>query len=260
MSTHALPGRGLRPGPDAWLQLGLAESRMVARDTSGLLVPIGMPVLIMVLAGLDAQEVVPGWGGMTVFDVYVVPLVLVMVVALVGVVNMPSFLATYRKTGVLRRLAVTPVHPAMVLVAQLLTSLVQTILGVAIALGVAATMFGLAAPRDLAAVVGVMTLATAAMYALGMLVAAVAPTPNASVALGLTIFFAIGATGGLFTSMEALPDAMASVGRVLPFGAAHESLQAAWLGQALPLTPLLALAATAVVAGALAAVWFRWDR
>lgn len=48
---------------------------------------------------------------------FVLPLVLIMVIATIGVVNMPSFLAYYRRAGILRRLAVTPASPVMVLVA-----------------------------------------------------------------------------------------------------------------------------------------------
>src|SRR5690606_15538093 len=124
------------------------------------------------------------------------------VIAMIGVVNMPSFLAVYRTSGVLRRLSVTPVHPAMVLVAQVITSVVQTAIGVALALTVGRLAFGLHAPRNLWAAIGVFVLAAAAMYALGMLVAAIAPTANASVAIGLATFFAMGAVGGMFGSTD----------------------------------------------------------
>lgn len=259
MSDQPLPTTSLRPGPEAWGQLVLAEIRSVVRDTSGLIVPLGMPLLIMVMFGMNATDPIPDLDGLTGFDVHVVPLVSVMVIALIGVVNMPSHLATYRRTGVLRRLAVTPVHPAMVLVAQVVTSLIQTLVGLALAVGVGAALYGLAAPRSLGTAITAVVLVIVAMYAVGMLVAAIAPTPQSSAAIGLVVFFAIGATGGLFGSMDMLPDAMAAVGRVLPFGGGFEALQAAWIGTAVPTTAWVGLAATTVVAGGLSAVWFRWE-
>lgn len=249
----------VRPGADAWIQLVLAELRMVARDTAGLVVPLGMPVLIMVMFALgDIHEPLDGLAGRTPFEVYVVPLALTMVVAVIGVVNMPSFLATYRKTGVLQRLSVTPAHPAMVLVAQVITSLVQTVAGVGIALGVAAAAFGLGAPARPGAAIAIGSLVAAAMYALGMLVAAISPTANASVAIGLVVFFAMGAVGGMFGPVENLPAVLARVGEVLPFGASIASLQAAWIGRGVEVVHLASLGTTTLVASVVAAVTFRW--
>jgi ABC-2 type transport system permease protein len=247
-----------RPGPRAWLMLIRCEAKMVVRDTAGLVVPIGLPLLILVMsAGSAADATLPG--GRTALEVFVLPLVLTVVVATIGVINMPSFLAYYRRTGILRRLAVTPASPAMVLVAQVVVSVVQTAIGVTAALAVAVLGFGAALPDDPGAALGVFALATAALYAVGMLVAASAPTPNSAVAIGLIVFFALGALGGLFGGRDSLPDALAAVGERLPFGAAVEAMSAVWAGTAVQPTHLLSLGITTVVGAAVAAVLFRWD-
>lgn len=250
-----------RPGPAAWWQLILAESRSVIRDTAGLIVPIGMPSLLIVTQGASyADEHVPGTGGRSIFEFSVLPLMLVMVVALVGVVNMPSFLAHYRHSGILKRLATTPAHPSMVLVAQVVTSLVQTLIGVAIAIGISAALFGLVGPANLPATITVFALVCAAMYALGMIVAAISPTPNAAVAIGLVLFFGIAAVGGLFGGPANLPDAVAELGRWLPYGAGFDALHHAWLGETVPWKPIAALAGFTAVGTACAARFFRWTR
>ncbi|MBP2435806.1 ABC transporter permease [Microbacterium amylolyticum] len=249
------------PGIGAWAQLTLSEIKSVMRDTAGLVVPIGMPSLFLVVQGFStSEETLPFAGGRSVLEVYVLPLMLVMVVALIGVVNMPSFLATYRKEGLLKRLAATPARPAMVLVAQVMTSVVQTLLGVGIALGISAAMFGLIGPERLLATIGVFLLICAAMYAVGMMVAAFAPTPNASVAIGLVAFFLFGALGGLFGGADALPDQIRIIGEWTPFGAGATALQSAWIGETVPWQTLTALAAATVI-GALCAIrFFRWSR
>jgi uncharacterized membrane protein len=135
----------------------------------GLVIPLGLPLLILVMSGMTAaDEELPGLDGMTAFEAYVVPLVMIMVVAVIGVVNMPSFLAGYRKYRVLRRLAVTPANPLMVLGAQVGSSGIHTGVGIGIALTAGWGAFDLQAPHRLAATVGVVVLAAAAMYALGM--------------------------------------------------------------------------------------------
>lgn len=249
------------PGVNAWAHLTMAELKSVVRDTAGLVVPIGMPSLFLIVQGFSAStETLPFAGGRSVLEVFVLPLMLVMVIALIGVVNMPSFLATYRKEGLLKRLAATPARPSMVLVAQVITSLVQTLIGVGIALGISVAMFGLVGPERPLATIGVFFLICAAMYAVGMVVAAFAPTTNASVAIGLAAFFLLGAIGGLFGGVDALPEPIRMIGEWTPFGAGATALQSAWIGETVPWQTLTALAAATVI-GALCAIrFFRWSR
>ncbi|ACQ82043.1 ABC-2 type transporter [Beutenbergia cavernae DSM 12333] len=255
---QAIPAR--RPGPRAWVALVGAESRMVVRDTAGLVVPIALPLLFLVMNSLGVPtDPLPGAGGMSAFDVFVVPLILTIVIATIGVVNMPSFLAYYRKGGVLRRLAVTPASPGMILVAQVITSALQTIVGIALALGVAVLWLGAQLPARPGLAIGVLALAAAAMYALGMAVAALAPSGNAATATGLGLFFALGAIGGMFGPTTNLPDGVARVGEMLPFGASVQALSAAWVGQVPEPQHLVALAVTVVVSGGVAARFFRWE-
>ncbi|WP_456598556.1 ABC transporter permease [Blastococcus sp. SYSU DS0616] len=257
MSTEATMRRH-RPGLTSWLTLITCEAKMVARDTSGLVVPIVVPLLILVMnASAAGDEVVTN--GRTVFDVFVLPLVFTIVVATIGIINLPSFLAYYRRTGILRRLAVTPASPVMVLAAQVAVGVFQALIGIALALALAVGVLDANLPVRLGVATGVLLLAMAAMYAVGMIVAATAPTPNSAVAIGLVTFFALGALGGLFGGRDSLPDALALLGERLPFGAAVQALSSAWAGVAVDPLHLLSLGATTVVGVVLAAALFRWD-
>lgn len=249
-----------RPSARAWALLTWTEAKLVTRDIAGLVIPLFLPMLIMVMYGLGANgEGTERFRGVPAFDAYVVPMTLVMVVAIIGMVNMPAVLAAYRVSGVLRRLEVTPAHPAMILVAQMAAALVQVLVGVVLALLVARLAFDMSMPRDPLPAIGVFCLVTVTMYALGMLVAAIAPTTNAAVAIGLVLFFATMALGGGFGPRENLPDDLAALGEHLPYGAGLEALSATWMGVAPDLWHLAALAGAAVLAGAAAAKTFRWS-
>jgi ABC-2 type transport system permease protein len=247
-----------RPGPRAWAALVAAEARMVARDTAGLVIPLGLPLLILVMNGLSTRGQAAA-DGVSVFERYVMPLVLTIVIATVGVVNMPSFLAYYRRGKVLRRLAVTPANPGMILAAQVVVSLAQSLVGVVIGVGAAMLFFDAGLPERPGTALAVFGLASLTMYAVGMLVAAVAPTGNAAVAIGLTLFFAFGATGGMFGSVDDLPRPVAAVGELLPFGAAVESVGAAWVGAPQDPAHLAGMGAAIVLSTLVAVRWFRWD-
>ncbi|QTX05390.1 ABC transporter permease [Agromyces archimandritae] len=251
------PARIARPGPRSWLVLMACEAKMVARDTAGLIVPLGMPLLILVMSAQSAAS--EPVGGLTALEVFVLPLVFTVVIASIGVINMPSFLAYYRRSGILRRLAVTPASPAMVLVAQAVVSLAQALVGISVAFAVAVFAFGARPPLDPVGAAMAVALGIAAMYAVGMLVAALAPTPNSAVAIGLVAFFALGALGGLFGGMTTLPEPLAAVGEVLPFGASVQALSAAWAGWPIEPASLIALSAATLVCGGAAAAAFRWE-
>jgi ABC-2 type transport system permease protein len=247
-----------RPGVRAWLTLVVCEAKMVVRDTSGLVVPVLLPLLILVMSARSASDQVVS-GRFTALEAYVLPLVLTMVLATIGIINMPSFLAYYRRTGILRRLAVTPASPALVLVAQVVVSVLQALVGLAGALAVAFLVFGARPPAHLGTAFAVYGLAMVAMYAVGMIVAAVAPTPNSAVAIGLIAFFALGALGGMFGGPGSLPEAVAVLGERLPFGAAVGALAAAWVGAAVEPAHLISLGVTTVVGAVTAGLLFRWD-
>lgn len=252
---HAAP----RPGLRATGALVRAEMRMVTRDTAGLIVPIALPVLVLVMNGSGTSTEIVGPGAVTAFDRFVLPLALTMIIAVIGIVNMPSFLALYRKSGVLKRLSTTPIGPAQVLAAQVITSAVQATLGIGIALSTAALLFGVTPPHNPIQVAAIVMLGAAAMYSIGIVVAAVAPTANSAVAIGLTLFLVLGATGGLFGPIADLPGPVAVVGEVLPFGATVTALGSAWAGTPVDIGGLAGLV-VAVIAGTVCAIrLFRWS-
>lgn len=246
-----------RPGMRSMMTLIGCESKMVARDTAGLIVPFALPFLILLTSGSAGGEVIDE--GMTAFDLFVLPLVLVIILSLIGILNMPSFLAYYRRSGILRRMAVTPASPAMVLGAQVVVSILQAALGIGFALGFAFLVMGANPPAHLATAVGVTVLAALALYSVGMIVAAVAPTPNSAVAISLVVFLALAAVGGMFGGMQALPGPVAQVGAWLPFGAAVEAIAAAWAGTTVEVSKILSLAATVAVGSVIAGLLFRWE-
>ncbi|MBK0417721.1 ABC transporter permease [Leucobacter sp. CSA1] len=246
------------PSLAAWWRLCVCEAKMTVRDTAGLVIPLGLPIIILLTSASTAStEIVAN--GRSALDLFVLPLVSVMVVTMIGVLNMPSFLAYYRRSGILRRLATTPLSPLAVLAAQVAVSFVQALLGIALAFGVAAAFFGARPPIHAWTALGVLLLTMLAMYGIGMIVASLAPTPNAAVALGLIGFLGLGALGGMFGSRDALPGWMATVGEALPFGAGVEALSAAWAGMPADPAHLVSLAVSAVVGAAVAALFFRWE-
>src|SRR5699024_6585775 len=165
--ARALLPRPHRPRLRTLLTMVRAETTMVARDPAGLITPMGLPLLILLTSAPSASQAVL-IEDRTALDLFVMPLVMVMVLTFIGVLNMPSFLAYYRRSGILRRLAVTPASPMMVLIAQVIVSILQSVLGIGLAVAVAAIVFDVNLPLHVGAAIGVLVLCAAAMYSAGM--------------------------------------------------------------------------------------------
>ena len=147
----------------------------------------------------------------------------------------------------------------LVLLAQTIVSAVQAALGILVAAAVAALAFGANPPLHLGSALLALALTAAAMYATGMIVAAVAPSPSAGTAIGLLGFLGLGALGGMFGGRDSLPGPLAEIGALLPFGAGVDALAAAWAGQPLPGQALAALVGAVVVGTVVAGALFRWE-
>ena len=102
-------------------------------------------------------------------------------------------------------------------------------------------------------------LGIAALFALGMLVAAAAPTARSSAGLGWLLFFPNMFLPGISSRPEMSP-VMRQIGNFTPLGSALHAVRDSWMGLAPRPGYLGIMAAYAVIAGALAARFFRWEQ
>ena len=234
------------------------EARLFLRDpmsfTIGLLLP---SVILLGLGAIPAlREPSPDMGGQRFID-YFAPSALVMAVAVVGLTNLPAVLATYRERGVLRRMRTTPVHPAKLLLAQMIVNLAAALASAVLVVVSGKLVFDVPMPQRPIGFAIAFVLGISSVFAIGMLVAAVAPTSRAASGLTTVLFMSVMFFGGVYLPRFMLPDAIARVGDYVPPGV--QSLLDAWTGTAPAAAPLAVMAATAIAAGALAARIFKWE-
>jgi ABC-2 type transport system permease protein len=119
--------------------------------------------------------------------------------------------------------------------------------------------YGVAWPRELAgfAVAGLLT--TAALMAIGLFIAAVAPTGNVARGIGAIAFYPMMFFAGLWLPIPNMPRVLQHISHATPLGAAVPALQNATLGHWPTSLQLLTLAAYAVAFGLAAARLFRWE-
>ncbi|WP_341717809.1 ABC transporter permease [Micromonospora sp. FIMYZ51] len=242
----------------AFGQVLKTEAKLYLRDTQTMVLTVALPTLILVVLGLipTLREPNPDLGGQS-FVTYFTPSLLVVTLAMVGVNVLPTVLATYRERGILRRLATTPASPLALLAAQLVLALAGILASAVLLAVVARLAFGTPLPQHPLGFVAALILGTVALLALGLLVAAVAPTAKAAQSLAIPVFMVIMFFGGVYLPRFLLPDFLAEIGAYTPPGV--QALLDAWTGTAPDPLHLVIMAVVAVAAGAAAAKLFRWQ-
>jgi ABC-2 type transport system permease protein len=254
--TTAVP----TPRRRAFGQLVRTEFTLNLREPTGLVVGLGLPVLLVVVFGSIPTFKDPAavLGGLSPLDVYGRVLMVFSLISLAMSV-LPLRLATYRELGFLRRLAVTPVGPALLLAAQLTIYAAMGIAAIALIMLIGTLGFGLHLLGSVPGLIITLLLAAAALFPLGLCIASVAPTAKAASAIGGIGLFVLAFCSGLWWPLQTMPDLLRAIIEKTPTGAAVQALLETVSGHFPSLTPLAVLAAYAVVFTILAIRTFRWE-
>jgi ABC-2 type transport system permease protein len=241
-----------------------SEIKIALRRPVGLVVAVGIPFVLLVIFGSIPATTRPtaALGGISFFNLYV-PTLLVFVLIAVGLMTLPQQLSAYRRQGVLRRMSTTPVHPSWVLAAQTTVAAILAAIGLTILLGAGAGAYGLALPHTAGGyLVSLVALALtgAATLGLGLLIAAVAGSPQIAQALTAVAFYPLAFFSGLYVPLQEIhSQVIQDISKALPTGAGFNALHAAFGGHSPGVEPLVVLAVWAVGAWVVATRVFRWE-
>jgi ABC-2 type transport system permease protein len=114
-------------------------------------------------------------------------------------------------------------------------------------------------PQNVPGFVVAVGLGLSALFALGLVVAALAPSGRVAGSVGPLLFFPLLFLAGTWLPRDRMPDWLAIIGAYSPLGALLDTVTASWDGAAPALAQLGVLAAFAVVLGIVAARLFRWE-
>ncbi|TQF05153.1 ABC transporter permease [Kitasatospora acidiphila] len=242
------PRRGLRT-------LTVTQAKLLLREPAAL-AWLGLPVLLVVIFGNIPAFQTPAatLGGKRVIDVYV-PTLAAMVPLFLACTALPMTMAGWREKDVLRRLSVSPVPAAGMLAALVAVIAGLAAAGVAVVVAIGALAFDVSTPANPGAVLVTLLFGSAAVLALGLLIAARARTGAAASGLGVPLMVLNFFATGLYVPIAQLPQVLQRICEFIPFGA----VTAAWSGHGQLWQHLLVLAGYTVAAGLLAARTFRWE-
>jgi ABC-2 type transport system permease protein len=244
----------------ALAKLVRSEARLAWRSPRGLAFGIGLPVGILVLFGElpHFKEHPVGLGGLSRFDAEV-PVLAAFVIAALALFVLASPLTSYRERGILRRMSITPIKPAWLLAATLIVNLALALITLSILFSLAVVAFGVGAPRNPGGLLLSLALCACSLFALGLFIAAVAPSSGSLMVVEAVAFFPLIFFAGLWVPIQEMPTALQHVSSYTPLGAAVQAAQGAMGGTFPSARPLLVMAVWCVVFGLAAWRFFRWE-
>ena len=242
-------------------RLALVEGKLFLREKAALIGVFGLPVALVIGFGL-----IPGFSdpqkGLSdqIGTEYIAALGVAIVLASLGLTGVPMVLGQYRERGVLRRLGVTPVRPLTLLLADLTVWAAAAVLSVALLIAVVRIAFHVPAPVKPGWFILAVALGIASLFATGLLAASVAPTARGAAGIGWLLFFPNMFLAGIYFPTEEMSPVMRQIGNFTPLGSALHAVRDSWMGIDPRPEYLGIMTAWALVAGALAARFFRWDQ
>ena len=241
-------------------RLTATETKLFFREPMIVFFALAFPAILLVILGAvpTFREPDENLGGLRVIDLYV-PIIVAMGLAVFALSGLSQLFATYREKGVLRRMRITPVKPSLMLGAQLLMSTILSVVTMVVVLAIGRLVFDVSLPRQLPAYLTGYVLAAMSMFAIGLLVASLAPNGKSAGAIGTVLFFPLAFFAGLWIPRDTMTGALRTISDFTPLGAGVQALQDATAGDWPQLLHLAVMLGWTIVAGGLAARHFRWE-
>ncbi|PZG07172.1 ABC transporter permease [Nonomuraea aridisoli] len=239
----------------------LVETKLLLRDWVASLLALALPVALLLLLGQipDLRKADPNLGGERVVDAQLPAQMILLALLTASFTVLPNALATYRERGVLRRMSTTPVSPARLLGAQLALNLVVASIAAFVVILSGWLVLGSRLPAQVFGFVLVFLLGAAAMLALGLVIAAVAPNGTTASTIGSISMFPLLFVAGMWIPREVMPDALRVISDFSVVGPFVNAMRDTWAGEWPQLPHLAVMAAGLVLFSGLAVRLFRWE-
>lgn len=245
----------------ASVSLTRLETRLFLREPMSLIFGLLFPPLLLLAMGYlfpGFDEPLPELDGRRLTTVYA-PTVIGLALATLSLMTLPMTLSSYREMGILRRLRTTPVHPSRLLLAQVAANAIVAVVGSTATVFIAKLAFDVPLPDSPVWFGLTFLLALSAMFALGLLIGALARSTTVGQVLGFSLFFPMLFFAGVYVPRPMMSDGLVAVSNLTPLGAAVQAMMDSWDGTVPSAQHLLVMAAYTVVCGLLAVRLFRWE-
>ena len=242
-------------------KLTWVEIKIFVREPLGVIGTVGIPVLMFLFFGrvLGTRAGTSERASRLLGED--LPILVFVLIAIGAALSLATVIAVYREGGILKRLRATPLRPPTILVAHVLVKLLFNGLTLALMVLAGRRFYPVTLDAHIGSVALALLVSTLGILPIGFVIASIVPTARFAQPIGSAVLYPMLAVSGLFTPLEALPRAWATLGYVLPITHAVALMRgaltgASWIEQ-LPSLGVLVL--TIALCVALSARLFRWE-
>ena len=218
------------------------------------------PLLILLFGTMYGNEPSPLFGGYGTMDI-TMPAYSALVLGTVGLLSVPITACGYREQGILRRYRATPLRPLTYIIADVLTNLMITLIGMVVLVAVGWLLYRVQFEGHVLSVLMGVILGGLSMFAVGYLIASIVPGARTAQVVGMVIFYPMMFLSGASVPLEVMPETVRRISDFLPLTYVVSLLRGLWFGNGWGehLTEAIVLGGVLVVCAGLAARFFRWE-
>jgi len=214
----------------AAVRIARIELRLLLREPMVAFGMVGFPaVTVLVLAGVFGDVPDPDFGGVAPSDHYLAGYIGVVLGAL-GLITIPTHIATHREHGVLRRFRAAGVSAPTMLVSEILLGIVVGAIAVATVLGVGTAVYGFQMPTSPWRAGAWFVTGLGCFIAIGVGLGLLMPTGRSATAIGNMAFIPMFLLGGGGPPREVMTEPMHLIADILPLTHIIGGLRHSWLG------------------------------
>ena len=239
-----------------WINL-----KLYLREPIATFFTLAFPPLMVVLFGaMYGNDPTPMLGGYGSMDVSMAGYT-AMILSTVAFLGVPITISSNRESGVLRRFRTTPLRPVTYIIADILTNLVTTLIGM-----IGLVLFGWLLYRvrfegQVIIIFLAVVFSGLSMFSVGYLIAGLAPGARSAQVIGMVIFYPMMFLSGSSIPLEVMPEAVQRVSNFIPLTYVVRLLRGLWFGESWGEYKIetVILGAILVLCTALASRFFRWE-
>ena len=242
-------------------QLTLAELRLNLRNPMMVFWSIAFPVLWMSLFGAIFSEPMPGYQyeGLNYAN-FLLPGGIAIVILASAFIGMPIALTTYKETGVLKRLRVTPLKTSTLALGFTLSQFIFIALGIVVLFIVGKLAFDVQVLGSWAVLIGVIIFGMLTFLALGGAIGSLVGSWRAAAVITQIIFIPMLFLSDMFMPISIFPAGLQPICKALPLTPLNIILRDIVYGMPLDnLWRLWIMAGWLVVGGIITVRFFRWE-
>ena len=244
-------------------KLFVVQFKLYLREPIAFFFSLAYPSLLLLLFGfIYGNEPSPAFWGRDFGTVDAsVPAYTGIIIGTVALMGIPIDTAASRENGVLRRYKASPMRPATYLIARVLMYLVVASLGMTILVITGKLVFGLRFAGSWPSVLAAYLLSALAFFAVGYVIASLAPTARLAQVVGMVIFFPMMFLSGAGMPLQLLPEGLRRVSDFLPLTYVVRLIQGLWFGDTWRelWLPALVLSGMLILGTLVSTRLFRWE-